>query len=430
MTEAVVEAAASGATRPIRHVIRRPSSAAARFHMSKDAVDRSVSEYAKWSDLKCIRHMAIIRWGSYKLVRCPHCVTNAEHYWHVKEHRWKCGSCGKKFSVTSSTVFASHRLPLQVVLAAIHLWVSGAAGQPALELRRMLNLGGYNTAFTLVSKLREALVRGFNTGLMGGVIEMDGAHSSGRRASEKRGRPLTFRKYDPAEEIKEALMTTSARAKNRREVKAAAIAAGGIVHPEHGAVFPASRRMAFALRRRSGTPGKGALTTRVGIGLTETPDVARALVDAFVVAPESILATDTGTAFTVIGKDFKQHVKVNHSETLSGPNGEHNNNAEGFAARLDRLEKGVYMNVEPKYLHDYTTEAAFREDCRRLAPGAAADLALFWALNVGQSQYWRGFTHGQHRDYEMLKPVNQLAAASGPKPGRSPVSQVNGRPPR
>lgn len=66
-------------------------------------------------------------------------------------------------------------------------------GQPALELGRMLAIKGYNIAFTLVSKLREGLVRGFNVGLMCGVVEMDGAHASGRRASEKRGRPLTFR---------------------------------------------------------------------------------------------------------------------------------------------------------------------------------------------------------------------------------------------
>ena len=427
MTGVTVELVPSKATLPVRSVIRRPSSAASRFHMSKDAVDRSVSEYAKWSDLKCIRHMATIRWGSYKVVACPHCTSSAEHYWHAKEHRWKCRSCGKKFSVTSSTVFASHRLPLPVLLAAIHLWVSGAAGQPALELRRMLNLGGYNTAFTLVSKLREALVRGFNTGLIGGVIEMDGAHASGRRASEKRGRPLTFRKADVAEDEKEALMTSSGRSKYRRAKKAAALAAGGVVHPEHGTVFPASRRIAFALRKRSGSPGKGALVTRVGIGLAETPDVAKSLVDAFVVAPESILATDTGTAFVAVGKEFKLHLQVNHSETLSGPNGEHNNNAEGFSARQDRSEKGVYLNIEPKYVHDYTTETAFREDHRRLPPGAAADRALFWALSVGHSQYWRGFTHGRHREHEILKPANRPAAASGPKRGRSPMSQVNGR---
>jgi hypothetical protein len=75
----------------------------------------------------------------------------------------------------------------------------------------MLKFGGYNTAFSLVSKLREGLVRGFNTGLVSGVVEMDGAHASGRRASEKRGRPLTFRATPEDEADKDALLTTSAR---------------------------------------------------------------------------------------------------------------------------------------------------------------------------------------------------------------------------
>ena len=413
-----------------RNVVHRASSDATRFHMSKDAVDRSVEEFAKWTDLKCIRHMATIRWGSYKVVGCPHCNTTVEHYWSVKERRWRCNHCRKKFSVTSNTVFANRRLPLQKLLAGIHLWACGAAGQPALELRRMLNLGGYNTAFTLVSKLREGLLRGFNTGLISGVVEMDGAHASGRRASEKRGRPLTFRVADAEEAKSDALLTQVARQKKRREDKAAAIAAGGIAHPEHGAVFPASRRIAFTLRRRSGVKGRGALVTRVGIGLAETPDVAQALVDAYVVTPESILSTDTGTAFMKVGKQFQLHLQVNHSETLVGPNGEHVNNSEGFSARQDRSEKGVYLNIEPKHLHDYVVETAFREDHRRMAPGAVADRATHWALNVGLSQFWRGYTHGKHRDYEILATGDRPAKPSGPKRGRSPVSSVNGRPPR
>ncbi|MDE2626645.1 MAG: IS1595 family transposase [Burkholderiales bacterium] len=428
-------AAASAPTEVKRHLpkrnsIHRPSSDASRFHMSKAAVDRSVEDVAKWTDLQCVKHLANVRWGSFKVIGCPHCNAHDEHYWSSKELRWKCRGCGKRFSVTSNTVFAYRKLPLQKLLAALHLWASGAAGQPALELRRMLNLGGYNTAFTLVSKLREGLLRGFHTGLVSGVVEMDGAHASGRRASEKRGRPLTFKVNDPEEAQKDALLTSSARSKKRREEKVAALAAGGNVHPEHGTVFPASRRIAFTLRRRSGAKGKGAVVTRVGIGLAETPDVAQALVDAYVAKPESILATDTGTAFKAVGKEFQLHLAVNHSDTLVGPNGEHVNNSEGFTARQDRSEKGVYLNIEPKYLMDYVVETAFREDHRRVAPGRQADRALHFALNIGRSQYWTNFTHGRHRDFEILRPENRPAKASGPAKGRSPVAAQNGRAPR
>lgn len=413
----------------VRTKVHRASSEATRWHMSKEAVDRSVAEPLSWSELKCVKHLAKLRWGDWKHVMCPHCNTGAEHYWSSKELRWKCKSCGKRFSVTSKTVFAKRRLPLQVLIAAAHLWASGAAGQPALELRRMLALRGYNTAFTLVSKLREGLLRGFNVGLISGVVEMDGAHASGRRASEKRGKPLTYSKTSE-EEAKERALTTSARSKQRREEKRAALAAGGREHPEHGAVFPEARRIVFTCRRRSGHKGKGTTITRVGVGLAETPDVAQAMVEAYVATPESILATDTGSAFKKVGKEFKLHLAVNHSETLVGPNGEHVNNSESFTARQDRSEKGVYMNIEPKYLADYSTETAFREDHCRLAPGAQADRALGIAFGVGPSLFWRGFTHGKHRNFEVLATGNRPAQASGPLKGRSPVPAMNGRLPR
>lgn len=413
-----------------RTVVRRPSSDASRFHMSAAAVDRSVAEVLSMTDLKCVKHLAVCRWGDFKKVTCPHCNTGAEHYWSSKDLRWKCKGCGSRFSVTSKTVFANRRIPLQVLLAAVHLWGAGASGQPALELRRMLGLRGYNTAFSLVSKLREALVRGFNVGLISGVVEMDGAHASGRRASEKRGRPLTFRVGSEEEATKDALLTTSARQKKRREEKAAAIAAGGRVHPEYGLVFPEARRIVFNAKQRSGVKGKGSCVTRIGVGLAETPDVAEAIAEAYVAVPESILATDTGAAFKKLGKQFRLHLEVNHSETLVGPNGEHVNFSEGFTARQDRAEKGVYLNIEPKYLTDYACETAFRDDHRRLATGAMSDRALGIALNVGHSRHWRGFTHGVHRPHEILATGRRPAKASGPEKGRSPVAGENGRPPR
>ena len=411
-------APASAPTKARWAPVRRLSSPASQWHMSPKAVDRSVEEFARWSDLRCVRHLAKVRWGSHVDVVCAHCNTCADHYWSDKELRWKCKHCGKRFSVTSQTVFANRRIPLQKLLAGLHLWACGAAGQPALELRRMLKFGGYNTAFNLISKLREGLVRGFNTGLISGVVEMDGAHASGRRASEKSGKPINYRSAEAVAEDEElALLTQSARQRKKRQEKAAGLAAGGVLHPEHGNVFPPTRRIVVTIRKRSNTSGGGSVMTRVGIGHAETPAVAEALAKAYVAIPESVLATDTGTAFSKLGKKFLLHLQVNHSETLVGPNGEHSNNAESFSARQDRSEKGVYLNIEPKYLHDYAVETAFREDHRRVAPGAAADKALAFALGVGHSHFWRGFTHGHHRKHEILLTGNIASSASGPKKG-------------
>ncbi len=366
MTDAMADADKPAKVK--RTSVHRKSSAATAFHLSPNAIDVSVEKFAKMSDLQCVQYMAKVRWGSCKQVTCPHCSTSSEHYFSKPEMRWKCRACGKRFSVTSKTAFANRRITLQKLLCAIHLWACGSAGQPALELRRMLNIGGYNTAYNLVCKLREGLLRGSNIGLISGVIEIDAAHASGRRASEKRAVALEYNEsgqrnvaQEPeatgtistpiTEQVRsDDQLTNVARQKQKRDKKIAAENAGLVVDPQYGTYYPPSRRFVWTIRKRSGKVGRGATFTRVGIGMAETPDVAMSLANAYIAIPESILATDSGTAFSKLGKEFKCHFQVNHSETLSGPNGEHNNFAESFGARQDRAEKGVYLNIEAKYL--------------------------------------------------------------------------------
>jgi transposase-like protein len=410
--------------------VYRPSSPSSLHHMSAGAVDVSVSTYASMTDLQCVRHLAKARWGCFKVVTCPHCNSSATHYWSTKELRWKCKGCGKRFSVTSNTVFANRRMPLQTLWAAVHLWVCGASGKPALEVRRILSMKGYNTAFTLLTKAREAIARGYNIGFISGVIEMDGAHTSGRRASEKRGIPLGQRLIDESEALDDATLTQAARQKKKRDAKAKALAEGGVLDPAYGNVLPPLRRITLNARMRGGASGKGALQTRSAICLAESPSAAEELARRFVAIPESILATDTGNAFSKLGKRFMGHVQVNHSQHLVGPGGEHSNNSESFTARMDRAEKGIYLNLEPKYLHEYAVETAFREDHNRMPPGAITQRLMHYATNVGLSRDFRGYTHGRHRNHEVLLTGNQWATSSGPAKGRSPISSVNGRPPR
>jgi len=146
--------------------------------------------------------------------------------------------------------------------------------------------------------------------------------------------------------------------------------------------------------------------------------------------PESYLNTDTSPAYKELGKHYKGHMTVEHSKELRGPNGENNNQSEELNWRYDRAEKGVYLNIEPKYMLDYAVETAFRADTRRLPNGQQLKLALNVALSVGESLFWKGFTRGHHREAELIHPAPQPAKPSGPKKGRHPISAMNGRPPR
>jgi hypothetical protein len=186
----------------------------------------------------------------------------------------------------------------------------------------------------------------------------------------------------------------------------------------------------MTVRKRFGQRGKGACATRVAVGLLETAPVAEAVMKSFVAIPESYLNTDSSPAYTEAGKHFQEHRTVEHSKTLIGPNGENNNQAEELNWRYDRAEKGIYLNIEPKYMLDYAAEIAFRSDTRRLPNGQQLRLAMNVALNVGESRFWRGFTRGRHRTVELVHPLPLPSKASGPPKGRHPVAAVNGRVPR
>ena len=70
--------------------------------------------------------------------------------------RYRCKACRKDFSLTSGTLFAFHKLPLQTYLAAIAIFCNEVKGKSALALSRDLGVQ-YKTAFVLSHKLREAM---------------------------------------------------------------------------------------------------------------------------------------------------------------------------------------------------------------------------------------------------------------------------------
>lgn len=405
---------------------RRRRSGTARWHMSRKAVDVSLSKLFEMEDKEIMDLAVRSRFGSWDTVRCPHCGSIIRHYWRPLQKRWKCKACECTFSITSNTVFAYHKLPLKQILIGILTWVNSAAGQPALELKRHLDTT-YNTTFVWQAKLREALVRGYNIGLLNGDLEMDGAHQSGRRSNEKRGRPQGFYSLEePTKEELDSAMLTGAAKQKRRDRR---MRNQGAIDPEFGRRMPKNRRILLSVRKRAGRRGCGASSSRVAIGLTEDSAVVKAVMSDFVAIPESFLNTDTSSAYTEIGKQYREHRTVEHAQRVVGLNGENNNQAEELNWRYDRAEKGVYLNIEPKYMLDYASETAFRSDTRRLPNGEQLRLMINVAGSVGLSEFWRGFTHGRHRTVELLHPAPQAAPSSGP-PKQDQTSIARTRAPR
>ena len=90
-------------------------------------------------------------------------------------------ACRKDFSLTSGTLFAFHKLPLQTYLAVIVIFCNEVKGKSALALSRDLGVQ-YKTAWVLAHKLREAPaseMKGYQLGGVGKVVELDGAYFGG-----------------------------------------------------------------------------------------------------------------------------------------------------------------------------------------------------------------------------------------------------------
>ena len=70
--------------------------------------------------------------------------------------RFRCRECKKDFSITSGTLFASHKLPLRGYLAAIAIFCNEVKGKSMLAMSRDLGVS-YKSSFVLAHKLREAM---------------------------------------------------------------------------------------------------------------------------------------------------------------------------------------------------------------------------------------------------------------------------------
>jgi hypothetical protein len=88
-----------------------------------------------------------------------------------------CRSCSHQSTVTAGTIFDKTRTPLRVWLAGAWYLTNQKHGVSALGLQRVLGLGGYETAWTMLHRFRRAMVRPDRERLKG-VVEVDETYLS------------------------------------------------------------------------------------------------------------------------------------------------------------------------------------------------------------------------------------------------------------
>lgn len=132
---------------------------------------RTWSEFLDWfsSEEACLAYLERLRWPLG--FACPRCAATAAPS-RASRGRLLCKDCGHQSTVTAGTIFDKTRTPLKVWLAAAWYITNQKQGVSALGLQRVLGLGSYQTAWTMLHKFRRAMVRPDRERLKG-VVEVD-----------------------------------------------------------------------------------------------------------------------------------------------------------------------------------------------------------------------------------------------------------------
>ncbi len=349
----------------------------AHFWLSRKAVPMTLADVAQLTDLQARDLLARMRWGDDGQV-CPSCGAVDHHYVVRGRYQWRCKACNHTFSVTSGTPFADHKIGYRKLVMAIFAFLINQKGLAALQLRRIIG-GQYRTAFTLLHKIREAVMLNASRAQLSGTVEIDGGHFSGKI---RKGR----KKVKVADKDKTQIPKKYSQHRSK-------LPADYLHHP--------NRRIVMVLREIDPAPGLGAVRTITAICKMENTTNAEALVQQWV-KKQSLIRTDEWTAYGNLKLMGYTHETVNHSVEFSSDSGINQNQAESFFSRMRRSVIGVYHRITPKYMIDYACEMGWREDHRRLSTAEQFASLVKQVFAAGVSPDWWQYGKGNMRRAEIL----------------------------
>ncbi len=105
---------------------------------------------------------------------CPRCG-HKEYYWKAARRLLQCKKCDYQTSVTAGTIMHRSKMPLSLWFYAAYFVTTHTPGMSALQFQRQVGLSNYETAFTMLHKLRSAMVRPGRSKLSE-LVEIDEAY--------------------------------------------------------------------------------------------------------------------------------------------------------------------------------------------------------------------------------------------------------------
>lgn len=330
------------------------------YLLSSQAKTISIRKVMSLTDKQAFSLLCELRWGSESLVVCPKCGCQHQAYFIESRKQWRCKvkGCRHTFSVTSGTIFANRKLPIQTYLLAIVLFVNAVKGIPALQLSRDLGVQ-YKTAYVLAQKLRKSLLEQRELRQFSGLVEMDGTyvHPAPRKANKKSDR-IDYRLKENQNPDKRCVM----------------------VAREHYSEQEKAENHLY----------RGAKRSHVFITYSETQSVVKQFADKFIKRGTRI-HTDESNAYSIL-MPFYNLYSVNHQLEYRNDEGITNNQAESYFSRFKRMYYGQMHKMSNLYLLGYANEAAYREDNRRKSNNWQFKDILSKCLNTtNENNEWCGY---------------------------------------
>lgn len=342
------------------------------FLLSAQARTLSVRQIFEMSDAQAFEVFKEVRWGKGNDVTCSRCGVIHNHYFIRVRKQWRCKDCGHSFSVTSGTIFAHHKLPLRIYLAAIALFSNAVKGISSLQLSRDLGVQ-YKTAFILAHKIRESLMEQREAVQLAGEVHVDGAYVNGHiRPANKKADRVDRRLTIHQKDNKRCVLVFRQKA---------------IAESVHDIVA-------------TNAPTTGASKTITFIVKSENQADVKVLAER-VVQTGSTIHADESAAYDILHAKYDTK-RVNHQIEYQTDDGINTNMAESYFARFRRMQYGQTHKFGNEYLANYANEAAYREDTRRWSNGAIFMDILSKCLKTQMHHDWCGYWQGNKRGAERL----------------------------
>lgn len=269
---------------------------------------RTKREFDTWftTEADCEEFLYGLRWP--RGFECRRCAVREEPWITSRGYR-HCRRCGAETSVTAGTLFEGTTKLLRDLFKAIWLITGRKSGTSALDLKRMLRLGSYQTAWTWHHKIRQAM----------GDAERD--------------------RLSGAVEVQRALLGT----------------------PEGDVDREAKDRViiAVAAERRARKIGR--------IRLRRITDASAETLVAFVedaVTPGSMVITDASPDYSGLDR-LGYHRKISNVRSSGASSGKLLPRVQDVVLQLEKWLRTTHHNgVQQRYMGSYLDEFAFRFNWR------------------------------------------------------------------